>query len=432
MKRLRRTTLLALLLPGAMILPHVLFRLSNRFRFEGLLLCGLLLFGPLTASLQAAPADDSVRNLSEVQTRSLVRRYEDAKHWSLKSIVLLALGEKWHPVGASIVVSALQDKDPHLQAYGLAALQATDPEHLKMVATPELVQALIEDAFDVKEGEFRSDVNALLTALFPDAKADKQRKWSRHWKSLEEGYSPVPWVGPEPTSAGGERSSSAKMIERAMDLYEAGLEVCICIDSTGSMQPTIDAARDAVSDIVSMLRGVAPQFKLGLVHYKDFGDMGRVPAKILEPLSRKPAAIEKKLSRLGAGGGGDLPERVEVGLELALSEEMKWQRTTNKLVVVISDAPDHGGEARAKALKLAGDAYKKPFGVDPTDIQPKKRSGRSGTNQIVRPFVTATIAVGMDRFEAGTEASLKEIAKAGGGAFAKFLTSKTSPTEAST
>ena len=34
--------------------------------------------------------------------------------------------------------------------------------------------------------------------------------------------------------------------------------------------------------------------------------MGKVPAKILDPLSNKPEKVEKSLGRLVAGGGGDV------------------------------------------------------------------------------------------------------------------------------
>lgn len=389
---------------------------SLRCRSIGLVLLLSLGLGSLSFGSQAEP----VGGLSEVQTRSLVARFKDAEHWSLKSIILLALGDRWHPLGSEMLVSSLESKDDHLRAYAVATLSRAHPEHLRSVATPELVEALIKRGLREKDDHFRSQVQSTLEKIFPGVEADKKSRWERHWRETKKQYRPTPWVGPGKASAS--RKSRAGVVERAMDLYEAGLEVAICIDSTGSMQPTIDASRDAVDDIISILRGVAPEFRLGLVHYKDFGDMGKVPAEVLEPLSKRPEAIEKRLSKLSAGGGGDAPERVEVGLEVALSREMKWKRSTNKLIVLIGDAPPHGGSPSKSAVQLVKDAFEKPFGLDPTDIAPTERTGRSRTNKVVRSFVTAAIAVGAEQIAPQTEQSFRRIANAGGGAYASLLT----------
>lgn len=382
--------------------------------------------------LLAAPAfGQEAEGLSELQTRSLVNRYEEAKHWSLRGIVLLALGERWHPNGAPMVTLALTEKDRHLRAYALAALRNTDAEHIRSVATPELIDTLIKTGLRDKDEHYRAEVFGVLEMIFPDQSFEKRGKWERYWRENKEGYTMAPWVGPEPVrDFSNRRSTAATVVQRAMDLYEAGLDVAICIDSTGSMQSTIDASRDAVADIVSILKGVSPEFRLGLVHYKDFGDMGKIPAKVLEPLSKKPQIIEKRLSKLSAGGGGDAPERVEVGLEVALSQEMGWKRETNKLIVLIGDAPPHGGTPMKDAVKLAKEAFEKPFGVDPTDIKPEKRTRRTKTNKVVRGFVTAAIAVGADKVADQTKSSFKRIAEAGGGAFASLLTDE-GPDEAS-
>ncbi len=383
-----------------------------------LVLAGLFFFAPSEASAQEQGPD----GLSEVQTRSLVLRYQEAKHWSLQSIVLLALGERWHPNGVEMVIDALTGKERHLRAYAITALRETNPEHIHSVATPELIEVLIKTGLREKDQLFKDEVQAVLKMIFPDTEFEKRSKWERYWRESKDAYAPAPWVGPGKPKNIDRRSSAATVVQRAMDLYEAGLEVAICIDSTGSMQTTIDASRDAIADIVSILQGVSPDFRLGLVHYKDYGDMGKIPAKVIEPLSKKPEIIEKRLSKLAAGGGGDIPERVEVGLEVALSSEMKWQRSTNKLIVLIGDAPPHNGDPGRAAVQLAKDAYERPFGVDPTDIKPKERTGRSSTNKVVRGFVTAAIAVGADKVENRTKTSFERIAKAGGGAYASLLT----------
>ena len=63
-----------------------------------------------------------------------------------------------------------------------------------------------------------------------------------------------------------------------------------------------------------MLRGIAPKLRVGLVHYKekgDFGDGDKRGAKVITPLSKNVATARKKLLKLKAKGGGDLPEATQ-------------------------------------------------------------------------------------------------------------------------
>jgi hypothetical protein len=371
---------------------------------------------PGAGAPDAAPAAPEALALNEGQTQARVVQYRNAKHWAMKGLVLLSLGRSWHPRGAEIVLASLEDGDERLRAYGLEALARTDSANLRQVVGEELVQELIRKQYRVDDELWQARVQAVLSGVFPDAGATTKQEWERHWRNVGKKYTRAPWTAPDaPEHA---RTVSAGVFERALDLHEAGLDVCICIDSTGSMQATIDAATSAVDDIVALLEGVAPKFRLGLVHYKDFGDFGE-GAQVLEPLSKRPEEVQRRLSNLTAIGGGDMPERVERGLEMALDKKMKWERSTNKLIVVIGDAPPHPS-ALQEAIDLAELAYRKPFGVEPTKIE-ATRSGRSRT-QGVRPFITACLGVGPRGVAAQTEESFRKIAAAGGGAYARLMT----------
>jgi Mg-chelatase subunit ChlD len=191
------------------------------------------------------------------------------------------------------------------------------------------------------------------------------------------------------------------LVERAFDLNAAGLEVAICIDSTGSMQVAIDHARDAVEDLVSLLKGIAPKFRLGLVHYKDVTDFS-AGAEIRVPLTPNVTAVHDSLADLRAGGGGDTPEAVEKGLEQALLPAMGWQKTTNKLVVIVGDAPPHP-ENIPIAVDLARNAHERPFQRKNAPTTGKEKSN-------VRPFVISALAL-----NSGPVAAFREITDAGGG-----------------
>lgn len=362
----------------------------------------------------AEPAAPHEAGLTEGQTRSLAVRYERARHWALRGFVLLALGERWHPAGVELVLEALRSKERALRLYGVACLRRTDPAALRTIATAELVEELVEEQVRDRHAGYAAEVDEVLRRLFPEAEVDAPAGWSRVWRAAEDGWALEPWIPPPPPSGDG-RTSAMRGVDRALDLQEAGLDLCLCIDTTGSMQPTIDAVRDSIDDLVVLLQGIAPDLRLGLVEYKDPVDFSRA-ARVLEELTTSPDRVKKKLSRIEASGGGDFPEAVAAGLREAYGKEVEWKRHTNKLVVVFGDAPPKDTDA---ALALAREALARPFGLEPTDLA---AAGRGRTRSVVRPFVTSAVGVGAEQVVRSTEKAFMRLAQAGGGAYATLLT----------
>ena len=163
---------------------------------------------------------------------------------------------------------------------------------------------------------------------------------------------PEAWTAPEIKGSG--RTVATPNYARALELYASGLEVVLCIDTTGSMQSMIDAAARSVDDIVVLMQAIAPDFRLGLVEYNETGGT-RPGASIRSKLTDDARRVRNSLKSIKANGGGDFPERVELGLELALHEtRMAWRPQTTKLVLLIGDAPPHdedvdGHRARCEA-----------------------------------------------------------------------------------
>ncbi len=350
----------------------------------------------------AEPAAPPIPALGQAATGTLVHAYGQAEHWSMRAIVLLSLGSDWHPDAVACVLHALRDKDERLVPYGLEVLRGMDDASLQQVATPELVGELIDKQLKRKNKLFTDRLCELLPRLLPAAKATDRRGFEEWWRAAKATYAPPAWEAP-PAATGEQKGGTVatKVVERAFDLRDAGLDVAIIIDSTGSMQIAIDTARDAIDDVVALLTGIAPKLRLGLAHYKDLGDMGD-GAKLLVPMTRDQKEVREKLAKLIAGGGGDVPERVERGVAVALSKEMGWNKDANRLLLVIGDAPPHP-ESEAPLYELVRKARELPFevGKGPT-TGPKKSE--------VRPFVTSTIATNPQ-----AKASFEKIAEAGGG-----------------
>jgi len=380
-------------------------------------------------SLLPARAASAQGRVVEERTRSVVATYEKAEHWAMKGIVLLTLGPSWSRAAQPMLLDALNAKDPQLQAYGLEVLATSEPEILRYGVTAEMIDELVKNHAKVKSEAWYARVEEVLFALFPGTEALDAGDWAKHWRSVRREWQPAAWpeafTEEEDTDAkGGGETVAQAFIARAFDLYNTGLEVMLVIDSTGSMQPTIDMTRASLMDMAAVLQGVAPKLQMGVVHYKDYGDFGD-GAKLLEELSKKPAKVEKALEKLRASGGGDMPEAIEAGLRVALDEDSGWTRSASKLIVVIGDAP---AKRQSEAEDLARGAHEKPFGNAP--VIP---DGNASTVSPNRPFVVSTILVrhgggggrvaGSGPPEGGGNPaanSLQAIADAGGGSYAEI------------
>lgn len=377
----------------------------------------------------AAPAPLSAQGgesrpaLGKGATEALVARYSAAEHWVQKVVVLLSLNEHWHPAGAAMLVSAMRDRDPRLRAFGLEALLRSDEGGLPSVATTALLDELVQRQLGASNKHYRARVEAALARLVPAAGVSGKREWVRWWRANRDQHAPAAWQAIEQPKA--DAGGTAAAASRAFDLYQAGLELMICIDSTGSMQPTIDALALALGDMVDILDGISPKLRLGIVHYKDEGELGSAGAKVVQPLNKNVKTARKKLEKLRAFGGGDLPEAVLGGLDLALHKKMKWRPDANKLVIVIGDAPPHPHQTK-QLIELARAAYERPgeHGLD---------SGKpvTGARKKMTPFLTSTMGVflkfgpevrvqGLQPFRASQErmrADFEQVAEAGGGVF---------------
>ncbi len=359
--------------------------------------------------------------LGQAVTEALCARYDAADHWMQKVVILLSLNTWWHPAGAAMILSALRDKDDRLNAFGLEALLRADPELLPKVASVELLDELITHQLGRSNAHLKERVLVALHGLVPAAEATDKAAWTSWWSSARTTFTPGPWAAREqPTTGEGGTSAAA---QRAFDLYQAGLDMMICIDSTGSMQPTIDALGAALGEMVDILDGISPKMRLGIVHYKDYGELGKQGAKVLLPFTKNIHTARKELERLRAFGGGDLPEAVLGGLELALDAKMNWKKDANKLVVLIGDAPPHPKETEQciALVKAAHDTPGVPVGKPTT-----------GPKSDETPFLTSCIGVfvelkGKLREQKGyrefvdSQKQMREdftaIAKAGGGVF---------------
>ncbi|MBK8098125.1 MAG: VWA domain-containing protein [Planctomycetes bacterium] len=360
------------------------------------------------AEAKAKEPEPEIPALGKAATETLVHAFTQAESWSLKAITLFSLGKDWHPVAVPIVLACLRDKDERLAAAALELLRRMDATSVQQVALPELVGELIGKQLKKKNVLFAARLLETLGKMVPAANAQDRKGYEEWWRANEKTWAPKAWEAPPDAKAEGNGKGTvvAQTVERAFDLRDSGLDVAIVMDSTGSMQMVIDTARDAIDDVTALLASIAPKMRLGLVHYKDLEDMTD-GADVLVPMNKNQKEVRDSLGRLVASGGGDLPERIEKGIEKALSKEMGWNKDANRLILVIGDAPPHA-DAEAGLLEMVKRAHDAPF-QDQGKPKGKPTTGPK-PKETYRPFITSTIATNPE-----VKKSFDPIAAAGGG-----------------
>lgn len=353
------------------------------------------------------------------RAQALNQWFEKSDHWAFGGIVLLSLGEEWHPVAMKSVLSALRAKGEYLPCYAVEQLFQTDSDLLRFMLPKDVLEELITVGLKGKTNLRQERIMELLSNVFSEVHAETPKDWIKWWKdNRDQHWLPQVIVekDPEEEELG---SVSSGFVERAFDLRSAGMELVIVMDSTGSMQTTIDATVTALKDFTAIIEGISPKFRLGLVEYKDTTDISS-GARIVEPLNKNPDKVRNKLEGIAASGGGDFPESVLGGLEAALSDKIGWERSANKLVVIVGDAPPHSRDLD-KAIAAADGANKSPFGVDASLLLEVTKEGNSASKRGVRPFIISALGVGTSGVHGDTRSSFTDIAEAGGGAYAEVL-----------
>ncbi len=117
------------------------------------------------------------------------------------------------------------------------------------------------------------------------------------------------------------------------------LDLCFLIDTTGSMGDEIARIQATLLTITERIRKLEskPVIRLGMVVYKDHGDE-YVTQRF--DFTTDADAFDKALKGVSAGGGGDEPEQLNMGLYSAV-EQMTWSADALRLCFLVADAAPH-------------------------------------------------------------------------------------------
>jgi Mg-chelatase subunit ChlD len=121
-------------------------------------------------------------------------------------------------------------------------------------------------------------------------------------------------------------------------------DLAVVIDATGSMGDEINYLKAELASIVETLgrrhRGL--DIRVAMVIYRDQGD--EFVTRTFE-FTHNMADVQRNLSAQSAGGGGDMPEAMEVAMTRAVG--LNWRDNAVKSMLLVADAPPHSGDVAA-------------------------------------------------------------------------------------
>jgi hypothetical protein len=116
------------------------------------------------------------------------------------------------------------------------------------------------------------------------------------------------------------------------------LDVAFVVDTTASMDDAIASVRENLALIRERLALTATDLRTALAEYKDEPDeSSEYRSRLDTGFTADASAFATAVDRLDAVGGGDFPESVFSGLQLAI--DLPWRPDAAKFVVLVGDAP---------------------------------------------------------------------------------------------
>jgi len=161
-----------------------------------------------------------------------------------------------------------------------------------------------------------------------------------------------------------ELSTRVRTEKELTDQVNLGIDTCFLVDCTGSMSGTINAVKTKVYEIIKQVNSIESKayMRFAFVGYRDHCD-GADRVEHADFVHDIPGSVfEQTVNGCAAKGGGDAPEDIVGGLEVATT--LTW-RSSTRLLIHFADAPCHGNNYHDPAL---GDSHP---GGDPRGLTPE-------------------------------------------------------------
>jgi hypothetical protein len=143
------------------------------------------------------------------------------------------------------------------------------------------------------------------------------------------------------------------------------IDVAFVVDATGSMGDEISFLQAEMSDVIFQSKQISNKlnFRFANVYYRDAGDSYVTKSMNFNRiLSESDAFINEQ----SAGGGGDFPEAMDIGLDSAINN-LSWSESARaRILFLILDAPPHqGSQINERLQRLILQAAEKGIRIVP-------------------------------------------------------------------
>ncbi len=135
------------------------------------------------------------------------------------------------------------------------------------------------------------------------------------------------------------------------------VDVMFVFDTTGSMGPSINAAKATATSLLTTLNSTFGNVSSGTAFYNDPG------AGLTSALTTTIATTQTAINAFSAGGGGDFAELGWDGITAATTAN--WRAGSNRFIIVLGDAGFKNGAATLASTQAAvGVDNAKVIGID--------------------------------------------------------------------
>lgn len=160
-----------------------------------------------------------------------------------------------------------------------------------------------------------------------------------------------PLLAAKASSSLSAQAKKVKMVSAHPDLPLPAfgfVDVCFCLDATGSMCSELAQAQRSVVSIIHNLqnkvRSEGITLRFAVVSYRDHPPQDHTYVTKFQDFSDEHDTV-KYINSLTANGGGDFPEAVHDGLETCC-KKLSWAEVsgapTLRYIFHVADAPPHG------------------------------------------------------------------------------------------
>ena len=160
------------------------------------------------------------------------------------------------------------------------------------------------------------------------------------------------------------------------------VDIAFVIDTTGSMGSAIASVKIAATQLVNTVSVQTAGARFALVDYRDFpsrtGASYDYPALLDQDFTSDPTTINTAIQSLVLGFGGDLPQTMYSGINMAF--DLAWRPGAKKMVIVLADAPPLSPEPFTGLTGI--DIILRALTIDPAEVHIVDVGGATNSSEM--------------------------------------------------